>query len=277
VYTENRSDLFYYFYPMNLDLSGKTAMVCGSTQGIGKASAMELALLGANVVLVARNEESLKTAMKDLDVSKGQKHNFLVADFQQSNQLKEKLDNFIATQGTIHILVNNTGGPPSGLIQNAKVDEFIQAFNNHLVCNHILVQALLEGMKEAKYGRVINIISTSVKIPLKNLGVSNTIRAAVANWSKTLANEVASYGITVNNVLPGATLTGRLSTIIENKSKNTGESLNEIKNEMENEIPLGRFAEPSEVANAVAFLASPAASYITGINVPVDGGRTGNL
>lgn len=262
---------------MNLDLSGKTAMVCGSTQGIGKASAIELALLGANIVLVARNEESLKTAMKDLDVSKGQKHNFLVADFQQSNLLKEKLDNFVATQGVIHILVNNTGGPPSGLIQNAKVDEFLQAFNNHLVCNHILVQALIEGMKEAKYGRVINIISTSVKIPLKNLGVSNTIRAAVANWSKTLANEVASYGITVNNVLPGATLTGRLSTIIENKSKNTGESLNEIKNEMESEIPLGRFAEPSEVANAVAFLASPAASYITGINVPVDGGRTGNL
>ena len=214
---------------MNLDLSGKTAMVCGSTQGIGKAAAIELALLGANIVLVARNEESLKVSLKDLDVSKGQKHNFLCADFQQSNLLKEKVENFVGANGAIHILVNNTGGPPSGLIQNAKVDEFLQAFNNHLVCNHILVQALIEGMKEAKYGRVINIISTSVKIPLKNLGVSNTIRAAVANWSKTLANEVASYGITVNNVLPGATLTGRLNAIIENKSKNTGESLNEIK------------------------------------------------
>jgi 3-oxoacyl-[acyl-carrier protein] reductase len=262
---------------MNLDLTGKTAMVCGSTQGIGKASAIELSSLGANVILVARNEESLKATLKDLDISLGQKHNFLVADFQQSNLLKEKLEGFIIKNGPVHILVNNTGGPAGGLIQNAKVEEFLQAFNNHLVCNHILVQALMDGMKKAQYGRIINIISTSVKIPLKNLGVSNTIRAAVANWSKTLANEVASYGITVNNVLPGATLTGRLQSIIENKSNNTGESLNEIKNEMESEIPLGRFAEPYEIANAVAFLASPAASYITGINVPVDGGRTGCL
>ena len=262
---------------MNLDLTGKTAIVCGSTQGIGKASAMELSQLGANVVLVARNEESLREALKSLDISKGQKHDFLAVDFQTPSILKEKVENFIATHGAVHILVNNTSGPPGGLIQNAKVDEFLQAFNNHLVCNHILVQALLQGMKDEKYGRIINIISTSVKIPLKNLGVSNTIRAAVANWSKTLANELASYGITVNNVLPGATLTSRLTAIIENKSKNTGESLNEIKNEMESEIPLGRFAEPSEIANAVAFLASPAASYITGINVPVDGGRTGCL
>ncbi|MBL7883877.1 MAG: SDR family oxidoreductase [Bacteroidia bacterium] len=262
---------------MNLDLTGKTAMVCGSTQGIGKASAIELALLGANCILVARNEEALKEAIKDLDVSKGQKHQFLAVDFQSPKILKEKVDSHVITHGNVHILVNNTGGPPSGLIQNAKIDEFLQAFNNHLVCNHILVQALIEGMKKEQYGRVINIISTSVKMPLKGLGVSNTIRAAVANWSKTLSNEVASYGITVNNVLPGATLTGRLSSIIENKSKNTGESLNEIKNEMESEIPLGRFAEPSEIANAVAFLASPAASYITGINVPVDGGRTGCL
>jgi 3-oxoacyl-[acyl-carrier protein] reductase len=262
---------------MNLDLTGKTAMVCGSTQGIGKATALELASLGANIVLVARNEESLKNVINELDASKGQKHDFLAVDFQSPNKVKEKVDNFLAKNGAVHILVNNTGGPPSGLIQNAKVDDFLQAFNSHLVCNHLLVQSLMEGMKKAQYGRVINIISTSVKIPLKNLGVSNTIRAAVANWSKTLANEVASYGITVNNVLPGATLTGRLQNIIETKSNNTGESLNEIKNEMESEIPLGRFAEPSEIANAVAFLASPAASYITGINVPVDGGRTGCL
>jgi 3-oxoacyl-[acyl-carrier protein] reductase len=139
------------------------------------------------------------------------------------------------------------------------------------------MQALIEGMKKEKYGRIINIISTSVKVPLKNLGVSNTIRAAVANWSKTLATEIASFGITVNNVLPGATLTVRLESIMENKSKATGISLEEIKKEMVNEIPMKRFASAAEVANAVAFLASPAAAYITGINVPVDGGRTGSL
>ncbi len=262
---------------MNLDLTGKTALVCGSTQGIGKASAIELAMLGANVILLARNEESLKTSLKDLDVSKGQKHNYICADFQVPNELKSRIEKFVDSNTTIHILVNNTGGPASGPIQGAKIEEFIQAFNNHLVCNHILVQSLLEGMKKDKYGRIINIISTSVKIPLKNLGVSNTIRAAVANWSKTLATEVASDGITVNNVLPGATLTGRLQSIIENISKNKSKSVDEIQNEMIKEIPMGRFADASEVANVVAFLASPAAGYITGINVPVDGGRTGSL
>ncbi len=262
---------------MNLDLSGKTAFVCGSTQGIGKASAIELALLGANIVLVARNEESLKATIKDLNVAKGQSHYFICVDFQNPNQLKEKVENFITSFGAVHILVNNTGGPPGGKIASAKVEDFLQAFNNHLICNHILAQALIPGMKAEHYGRIINIISTSVKIPLKNLGVSNTIRAAVANWAKTMANELAPFGITVNNVLPGATITGRLQNIIESNSKSTGKSLPDIKNEMKSEIPLGRFAESAEIANAVAFLASPAASYITGINIPVDGGKTGCL
>lgn len=262
---------------MNLDLTQKNALVCGSTQGIGKASAIELAFLGANVVLVARNEQALKATLSELDCSKGQKHQYIVADFQQPTELKQKVETLVAQLGAIHILVNNTGGPPAGAIANAKVEEFLQAFNNHLVCNHILAQAVLEGMKKAGYGRIVNVISTSVKLPLKNLGVSNTIRAAVANWSKTLSNEVAKYGVTVNNVLPGATLTGRLKGIIENKAKNTGESQDEVKDEMIAEIPMARFADASEVANAIAFLASPAASYITGINVPVDGGRTGCL
>jgi 3-oxoacyl-[acyl-carrier protein] reductase len=179
--------------------------------------------------------------------------------------------------GPVNILVNNTGGPPAGPIISAKAEEFLSAFNNHLLCNHLLVQACVEGMKNTHYGRVVNIISTSVKQPLPNLGVSNTIRAAVANWSKTMANELGKFGITVNNVLPGATATQRLAGIIENKSQKTHVSIEAVKQEMLHEIPLGRFAEAAEIANAVAFLVSPAAAYINGINLPVDGGRTGNL
>jgi 3-oxoacyl-[acyl-carrier protein] reductase len=177
----------------------------------------------------------------------------------------------------IHILVNNTGGPSGGPIADAKTDDFEKTFRQHLICNHILAQAFLPGMKESGYGRIINIISTSVKQPLKGLGVSNTIRAAVANWSKTLATEIAATGVTVNNVLPGATATKRLSTLIEAKSLKTGKAAIDLEKEMLDEIPMGRFAHPSEIAAAVAFLASPAASYITGINIPVDGGRTGSL
>ncbi len=262
---------------MNLDLKNKQAIVCGSTQGIGKAIALELANLGASVTLVARNEEALKTTKQELSTANGQLHSYLCVDFSKPNELKSIVEAYLQRQPGVHILVNNTGGPPSGPIANAKPDEFLSAFNNHLICNHILAQACVEHMKNAKYGRIINIISTSVKQPLANLGVSNTIRAAVANWSKTLASELGKFNITVNNVLPGATATGRLQTIIENKATKTGHDLGDVTNEMLSEIPMARFAEPSEIANAVAFLASPAASYINGINLPVDGGRTGCL
>ncbi|CAN5418948.1 SDR family oxidoreductase [soil metagenome] len=262
---------------MNLDLTGKNALVCGSSQGIGKASAIELAMLGANITLLSRNKESLEKAVTELDTSIGQRHSILSADMSSPDELSKVLEEYKKDNPLIHILINNTGGPPGGEIQNAREEEFIAAFTNHLIGNHILVKAFLDGMKKEKYGRIINIISTSVKIPLKGLGVSNTIRGAVASWSKTLSNEVARYGVTVNNVLPGATGTGRLSSIIESKSSKSGKSINEVKDEMQSEIPTGRFASPSEVAAAVAFLATPAASYITGINLPVDGGRTGSL
>ncbi len=261
---------------MNLDLKGKNALVCGSTQGIGKASAIELALLGASVTLMARSEEKLRKALADLPTPAGQKHEFAVADFTFSDQVKEVVNKLIQLK-PFHILVNNTGGPPGGTAIEAPVDEFVRAFSNHLLCNHILTQAVVPGMKTANFGRIINIISTSVKVPLRGLGVSNTVRGAVANWAKTLSVELAPFGITVNNVLPGASMTGRLESIIETRSQKAGKSLEEIKNEMISEIPAGRISEPHEVAAAVAFLASPAAGYINGINLPVDGGRTGSL
>lgn len=262
---------------MNLDLKGKTALVCGSTQGIGKAVAVELANLGANVVLIARNEQSLKQVKSELTVNGNQLHSYLVADFSDTKNLKELVQAFINRNGPVNILVNNTGGPPSGPITLAKEEEFTNAFSNHLICNQILAQLCFEGMKLSGYGRIINVISTSVKAPLANLGVSNTVRAAVGNWAKTWANEVGKFGITVNNVLPGATLTGRLETIIQNKVTKTQHSTDEVSKEMLAEIPMARFASASEIANAVCFLASPAAAYINGINLPVDGGRTPNL
>ena len=262
---------------MNLDLTGKNAFVCGASQGIGKAAAIELALMGATLTLLARDKKVLEEAVEDLDTSKGQKHKFLSADMSKPDELKSLLDEYKKNNSAIHILVNNTGGPPGGEIVNAKEEEFISAFTNHLIGNHILAKAFLEGMKKEKYGRIINVISTSVKIPLKGLGVSNTIRGAVASWAKTLSNEVAQYGITVNNVLPGATGTQRLSSIIDTRSEKSGKKTEEIKKEMESEIPLGRFASPAEVGAVIAFLASPAASYITGVSIPVDGGRTGSL
>ncbi len=260
---------------MNIDLSGKKALVCGSTQGIGKATALQLAEMGASVILLARNETDLKKVSEELK-GKG-RHGFLVADFSKPEELRSLINQYAKENGPIHILINNTGGPPGGPITEAKTEEFVQAFSNHLICNHILVQALLPGMKSEKFGRIINIISTSVKQPLKGLGVSNTIRAAVANWAKTLSAEVASFGITVNNILPGATSTGRLKSIIDNKAQKSGKSVADAEAEMLKEIPAGRFASPAEIANAVAFLASPAAAYITGINLPVDGGRTSSL
>lgn len=258
---------------MNLGLQNKNALVCGSTQGIGKATAILLASEGANVTLMARSEEKLKAVLAELP-NENQNHSYIVGDFSKPYELKEKLG---ALKPTFHILINNTGGPAGGPVFNAKLDEFERAFAMHLKCNHVLVQALVPYMKEASYGRIINIISTSVKQPLDGLGVSNTIRGAVANWSKTLANELGQFGITVNNVLPGATETERLNEILKNKSVKTGKSIEDVADGMKNASPAKRFAKPQETAAAITFLASEQASYINGINLPVDGGRTKSL
>ena len=261
---------------MDLKLDGKNAVVCGSTQGIGKASAYELALLSADITLIARDEKKLKSVVKDLPTPLGQKHDYLVADFNSPESLQSGLEKHFSRE-TFHILVNNTGGPAPGTAFDAKSDEFIKAFTNHLLCNQVLAQALVPGMKKSGYGRIINIISTSVKQPIRGLGVSNTIRGAVANWAKTLSLELGPFGITVNNVLPGTAMTGRLDTLIKNRAKKGNKTVEDVKREMIAEIPAGRIADASEVAAAVAFLASPAAGYINGINLPVDGGRTGSL
>jgi len=261
---------------MNLQLSNKNAIVCGSSAGIGKASAIELASLGANVTLVARNEDKLKQVVSELSSNGGQKHDYLIADFSQPIGLKLVLEEATKNKN-YHILVNNTGGPKGGPILNAELSEFENAFKQHLQCNHILVQTLAPGMKEEGYGRVINIISTSVKQPIEGLGVSNTIRGAVANWSKTMAAELGPFGITVNNVLPGATATERLTDILHNVAKKINGSFEDAETMMKNVTPARRFAQPEEIAYAVAFLASEAAGYINGINLPVDGGRTKSL
>lgn len=261
---------------MNLDLTGKNALVCGSSKGIGKAAAFELAELGANVTLVARSTQVLEQLTKELDQSKGQTHDYMVADFSDSDDLRKKAAQLTSNK-TIHILINNTGGPPSGPIVAAEPQAFQQAFHNHLICNHVLAQACVPGMRDAGYGRIINVISTSVKSPLNNLGVSNTVRAAVANWAKTLANEVGPDGITVNNLLPGYTETERLFGLIDVWSEQRDVSKEDLAVQMKKNVPLRRFAAPAEVGGVIAFLASPAAGYISGTNITVDGGRTSVL
>ncbi|WP_428653232.1 SDR family oxidoreductase [Runella sp.] len=262
---------------MNLDLSQKTAIVCGSTQGIGRASAVELALLGANVTLMARNEKALQQTLNTLDVSKGQTHRYIVADFSSTEAVKSAIDGYLAAFPEVHILINNTGGPAGGPIIDATPEQFLKTFEMHLINNQLLVQAVVPSMKEAGFGRIINIISTSVKQPIVGLGVSNTIRWSVASWAKTLSLEIGKFGITVNNVLPGYTKTGRLDSVNKQRAQATGKSVEEVSDQLQSEIPIGRFAEPEEVAAAVAFLCSPAAAAISGINVPVDGGKTGSL
>ncbi len=258
---------------MNLDLTGRTALVCGSTQGLGLASAMELALLGAHVVLMARNENSLQQTLSQLDTSKGQQHDYLVADFAHPAMVEQAIQGYIAKGKTIHILVNNSGGPAGGKAIDAQLNEFVNTFQQHLLCNHVLAQAVVPGMKASCFGRIINIISTSVKQPIAGLGVSNTIRGAVANWSKTLATELGPYGITVNNVLPGFTQTARAEYVIKKKAADAGKSEENILKELVAEIPAGRIGQPQEFGAVVAFLSTPAAGYVNGINLPVDGGR----
>jgi 3-oxoacyl-[acyl-carrier protein] reductase len=262
---------------MDLRLDGRRALVGGASKGIGGAAARALAELGASVTLVARSEDGLRQALAGLTTSASQQHGYLVADYDMPEKLKSTLDAWRKQHGPVHVLVNNTGGPPGGPAHLAAPDEYLAAFSRHLICNQILVQALWPGMQQAGYGRIINVISTSVKEPIKGLGVSNTVRGAVASWAKTLAGELGRHGITVNNVLPGFTRTQRMESLFNSRAQKEGRNVADIEAEACALIPLGRIAEAEEIAAAIAFLASPAASYINGVSLPVDGGRIQSL
>ena len=256
-----------------LDLRGKRALVCGASQGIGLAAAQQLAGLGAQVILLARNLDRLNSA---LDTLPGEGHAVAIANFHQPEAVSHAVAE-VLTSGDIHILVNNSGGPAGGPITEADEEAFLTTFNQHLINNQILARAVLPGMPRARWGRIVNVISTSVKAPLVGLGVSNTIRGAVANWAKTWANEVGIHGITVNNVLPGATNTARLTSLAKAKAEASGTTPEVVLAGMASKAPAGRVGQPEEIGYAIAFLCSPAAGYISGINLPVDGGRTPSL
>lgn len=259
---------------MQLDLAGKHALVCGASQGIGRASAIELATLGASVTVLARSTDKLEALLVELahDVD-GQSHNRIAVDMADTEALRERIQALVATR-PVHILVNNTGGPPGGPAHSADADEYMHALRQHLLAGQTLLQAVLPGMREAGYGRLVNVISTSVKEPIAGLGVSNTTRAAVAGWAKTLSAELAGDGITVNNVLPGYTRTGRLAGLITGKAQKSGQPEDAVAKAMLAGVPTGRFGEAQEVAAVVAFLCTPAAAYVNGVSIPVDGGRT---
>jgi len=256
-----------------VSLKNRHALVCGASRGIGAATAAALARDGVAVTLLARNAEALQKVIQNLPVVKDRQHDFIVADVNDTEKLQLAVSEKTAAHN-VQILINNSGGPAPGTANDADPQAYAEAFRQHLIADQVLMQTVLPGMKTSGYGRIINIISTSVKEPIPGLGVSNTIRAAVAAWAKTLSRELGTHGITVNNVLPGYTATERLDEIFRHQAKRAGRTLDEIVALRQAEVPLQRFAEPAEIAAAIAFLASPAASYINGVNLPVDGGRS---
>jgi 3-oxoacyl-[acyl-carrier protein] reductase len=257
---------------VDLDLSGRHALVCGASEGIGRAAAHELALLGADVTVLARRAEVLEEVAAALPRRDGQQHGFIAADVARTDALKAQAE-ALASARPVHILVNNTAGPPGGPAHTAGEDAYVDAFRRHLLAYPALVQARRPGMRAANWGRIVNVVSTSVREPIPNLGVSNTIRGAVASWAKTLSRELAPFGITVNNVLPGYTGTGRIDQIVRDRVAATGQGAEAILEGMRKGVPAGRFAAPSEVGGVIAFLCSAAAGYVNGVSLAVDGGR----
>ncbi|WP_240099380.1 SDR family oxidoreductase [Thermomonas flagellata] len=257
---------------MDLALHGRHALVCGASEGIGRAAALELAALGASVTVLARREAALREVVASLPRTPAQAHALLAADLADAEALRAAVD-ALAARAPVHILVNNSGGPPGGPAHAAPAAAYLAAFQQHLIAAQTLVQALLPGMRAARWGRIVNVVSTSVYEPIPNLGVSNTVRGAMAGWAKTLSRELGGDGITVNNVLPGYTRTRRLEQILAERSAATGKREDDVAQAMLASVPAGRFAEAHEPAGLIAFLCSPAAAYINGQSIAVDGGR----
>lgn len=261
---------------MNLDLSGKRAFISGASQGIGEAAARELASYGSNITLFARTESKLAKLALDIEKNYNVSCDFIASDINDLDLLKEKVQEKLRENGNYHILINNSGGPKGGPLLEADPIELLQFFQNHILAAQVLVNAFKDGMTSDKYGRIINIISTSVKQPIPNLGASNTIRGAMSSWAKTISREVGEY-TTVNNILPGFTETPRLHSLAEGASKRLGKTKDEVITMWSEQSPLNRIAKPEELGYAIGFLASPSAAFVSGINLPVDGGRLATL
>lgn len=256
---------------MKVELNGLRAVVCGGSSGIGKACSKLLANNGASITIISRSKNKLNNIVSNLDRSKDQSHKFICADLNEPNRLDEILKDKLDYK--VDILINNSGGPKGGLLIDAEPTEFTLAFNRLLVSSQILTKFVVSDMQKQGFGRIINIISTSINQVIPGLGVSNTVRGAVSQWSKTLAIELGSYNITVNNILPGYTKTKRLEELATSKAQELNTTKDNIYKLWADSTSLKRLAEPNEIANTVLFLCSGGSSYITGHNLSVDGGR----
>lgn len=257
---------------MDLGIRNKVALVTASSRGLGRAVAEELATEGASLLLCARNTASLESTAADIRKTTGAKVVCVTADVSDPAAIELVWKKASEEFGRVDILVTNAGGPPPGPFESHPPSAWSDALKLNFESVVNMTRAVLPGMKERRWGRIINITSIAVKQPVDNLILSNSVRAAVTGFARTLANEVASYGITVNNVMPGYTLTDRIADLASSNARQRGVTPHSIIAAWETQIPAGRLGTPAEFAAMVTFLASERASYTTGASIPVDGG-----